>query len=86
MRSVVATKLPAMKGMLSGQDFVEDHAQRKNVGAPVRRLLQQNLRRHVGGSAGECAGAIDGRTLIGARQVLGHAEVQYLDLAGGWSA
>ena len=81
IRSVVATKLPAMKGCCPVNDFVGDHAEREHVGAPVGRLLEENLGRHVGRSSGEGAGAIDGGTLIGARQVLGDAEVQNLHLA-----
>src|SRR6478609_1114993 len=67
--------------MLPGQDFVEDDAKRKNVGPAVRSLLQQYFRRHIGGRAGKGASAVHGRTLVGTRQVLGHAEVQYFDLA-----
>src|SRR6476646_8450068 len=67
--------------MLPGQDFVENHSQRKNIGPAIRSLLEQNFRRHIGGRTGKGAGAVHGRALIGTWQVLGHPEVQYFDLA-----
>ena len=66
--------------MLSGQDFVKNHAQRKNIRAAIRGLFQQNFGRHVGGRARKIARLVHRRALIGAGQAFSHAKVKYFDL------
>src|SRR4029077_5086599 len=62
--------------------FVENNAQGKHIRATVGHIFQQDFWRHVSRSTSHGAGTVDGGTLVRARQMLGHAKVQDLHLAG----
>ena len=67
--------------MMASQDFIEHNSKRENVGATIRRLLQQNLRRHICGRAIDSACPVHGCTLVGSWQVLGYSKVENLYLS-----
>ena len=50
----------AVEGMPTGEHFVEDDAKREDIGAGVGRLTLEDLRRHIGGRAGDAARCGDG--------------------------
>src|SRR5580658_9668553 len=75
------------KGLLAAEHFVENEAERENVGTPVVGSLQQDFGSHVGGRAAACGhglhalGGVGGITVPGAA---GDAEVENLHpVAGG---
>src|SRR5439155_8608294 len=72
------------EGMVSGESFVEDYAQREDVGPAIRKLLQEHFRGHVGWRATQDTYFFKRSTLVAARETFSYSEVQdfYL-LVGG---
>ncbi len=66
------------------QAFIQDHAQREQVGTAVGDILQEQFGRHVAGRSGPAVhggGGLGDFGIVGGRHAPGHAEIEQLYVA-----